>query len=157
MAAPVGALGWTSLLILCTVCADLYLDPNRRHKVFPMAGLIAVAGGLALAPLVPLSKPRISASYVLVSLGASVLLFWLFHWIVERLKWRLEGFVTWGKNPLALYLLHYLLIGLFVLPPFAWWHAQAPYWLIAIQAFALVGALTLIAHAMERRGWIISL
>ena len=27
---PAGALGWTGLLILCTVCADLYFDANRR-------------------------------------------------------------------------------------------------------------------------------
>ncbi len=154
---PAGSLGWTSLLILCTVCADLYLDPKRREVVFPAAGALALTAGLALSAMAPISKLRISASYVLVSLGAAVLLFWVFHLMTERLRWRLDGFATWGKNPLVLYLLHYVFVGLLVLPPMPWWHAQAPYWLVAVQSFALIGALTAVARALERRGWIISL
>lgn len=154
---PAGSLGWTSLLILCTVCADLYLDPKCREVVFPGAGALALAAGIALSAVVPISKLRISASYVLVSLGAAALLFWVFHLMTERLRWRLDGFATWGKNPLVLYLLHYLFVGLLVLPPWPWWHAQAPYWLVVLQSFALIGALTAIARALERRGWIISL
>ncbi len=154
---PLGALGWTSLLILCTVCADLYLDPKQRETIFPAAGLLAIAAGLALSPIVPITKPRISASYVLVSLGVAVLLFWVFHLMTERLGWRFQGFATWGRNPLVLYVLQYAFIGLLVLPPVAWWHAQAPFWLVTLQTFALVGAMSAVARALERRGWILSL
>ena len=154
---PAGSLGWTCMLILCTVCADLYLDPKRREVAFPAASAIILAAGLALSPIVPISKLRISASYVLVSLGAAALLFWVFHLMTERLRWRLDGFATWGKNPLVLYLLHYVFVGLLVLLPWPWWHAQAPYWLVALQSFALIGALTAVARVLERRGWIISL
>ncbi len=122
-----GSLGWTSLLILCSVCADLYLDPQRREVIFPAAGAAALAAGLALSTVVPISKLRISASYVLVSLGTAVLLFWVFHLMTERLHWRLDGFATWGKNPLVLYLVHYLFIGLLVLPPMPWWHAAGAF------------------------------
>ncbi len=154
---PAGSLGWTSLMILCTACADLYLDPKRRNVIFPATGMLAIAVGLALSPIVAISKPRISASYVLLSLGVAILLFWIFHLITERLGWRLGIFATWGKNPLLLYLLHYVFIALLVLPPMPWWHAQAPTWLVVAQAVALIAALTVIARWLERRRWIISL
>jgi predicted acyltransferase len=154
---PVGSLGWTSLLILCTACADLYLDPDRRAVVFPMTGVVAIAAGLALSPILPISKPRISASYVFLSLGVAILLFWVFHLMTERLSWRLPIFATWGKNPLVLYLLHYIFIALLVLPSAPLWHAQAPVWLVIAQGIALIAVLTAIALAMQRRRWIVSL
>ena len=185
---PAGALGWTSLLILCTACADLYsasyssLAPQRtswiggfsrslasiprpaeasiprsRLVLFPASGIIAIAAGVALSPLVPISKLRISASYVLVTLGGAVLLFWLFHLMTEHLGWRLPGWEAWGKNPLVLYVLHGFLVALLLLPSAPWWHAQASFGLAAVQSFVLIGALTVVAYTMERRGWIISL
>jgi predicted acyltransferase len=85
---------------------------------------------MTLAWWVEVSKNRVSSTYVLISLGASALLFWLFHWLCDGLGLKLELLSIWGENPLLLYVLHYVLLGSLVLPPspsgilrprFGWW------------------------------------
>jgi predicted acyltransferase len=153
-----GALGWASLLILGTACGDLFFRSPHRELALPAAGLLAVAGALALSPIIPISKPRVSASYILLGVGISVLLFWVFHLIVDRLKWRPSWLATPGKNPLLIYLLQYVLLGLlFVLPGIPRWYPQTPVWLIVVQATALLAAVIALARFLERRGWTLSL
>ncbi len=86
-----------------------------------------------------------------------MLLFWVFHLLVDRLQWRPSWLVAPGKNPLLIYLLQYVLLGLFVLPGIPWWYTQAPVWLIIVQATALLAAVIALARFLERRGWILSL
>jgi predicted acyltransferase len=153
-----GTLGWTCLLILGTACGDLFFESPHRELALPAAGLLAVAGAVALSPIVPISKPRISASYVLLSVGVSVLLFWIFHLLVDRLQWRLSWLATPGKNPLLIYLLQYVLLGLlFVLPGIPWWYPQAPLWLIVVQVTILLAVVIALARLLDRRGWVLSL
>jgi predicted acyltransferase len=152
-----GCLGWASLLILATACSDLLFRPAGREWVLPAAGLVAVASALVLSPAVPLSKAHVSASYVLLGLGISVLLLWVFHLLVERQGVRIPWLATLGKNPLLIYLLQYVLLAPFVLPAFPWWYEQAPIWLTVVQASALVGVVVALARFLERRNWILSL
>jgi predicted acyltransferase len=152
-----GAIAWSTMLILATVLADWFHDPGRGRRFFPLAGALMLAAGSALALVAPISKNRVSASYVLVSLGASALLFFFFYLANDRWKRQAPLLTTWGKNPLALYLLHQLFLGVFVLPGIAAWYADAPLWLTVLQAAALLGALSLIGVWFERRGWILSL
>jgi predicted acyltransferase len=152
-----GAIDWSAMLILATVLADLFHQPGPRRWIFPLAGAACLAAGAAVALVAPVSKNRVSASYVLISLGASALLFFLFYWINDRMNWRAPLLTAWGKNPLALYLLHQLLLGFYVLPGIAAWYADAPVWLTVLQGAALLAALSLIAKSFEHRGWILSL
>ncbi len=154
-----GALDWSAMLILGTVLADIFFDASPGRRFFPLAGTACLAMGLALAAaqIVLISKNRVSASYVLVSLGASALLFYFFYWLNDRWKVEIPLLTSWGKNPLALYLLHQLLLGLYVLPGIPGWYADAPAWLTLLQGTALLSALSLIAVFFERRGWILSL
>lgn len=152
------SLGWASLLILATACADLFFDSTRRELVLPVAGIVAVAGALILSPAVPITKPRVSASYVLLGVGTSLLVFWIFHLLVDRLNWRPSWLVAPGKNPLLIYLLQYALVGLlFVLPGIPGWYPRASWWLIILQAAALLASVIVLARFLERRGWILSL
>jgi predicted acyltransferase len=153
---PPGALGWTAMLILATVFADLSYVPSRR-KLYALATAVACAGGLALSLWVPVSKSRISASYVLVGLGLSAALYALFYILNDRLGWRSDSLTAWGKNSLALYLLLNVLLAFLVLPDIPVWHTQAPFWLAAAQALVLVAILGRIAHWLERRGLLICL
>ena len=93
---PWGALSWGAMLILATVLADLYhgdaevvRDPERGRRVFLWISLAVLAAGLVLALAVPVSKHRASASFVLVSLGLSALLFYGFHLLNTRTSLRL--------------------------------------------------------------------
>jgi hypothetical protein len=140
------------MMILATVFADLFHTSTTR-KYFLGACLLALAVGLLLVAFFPVSKNRVSISYVLISLAASGLLFALFVW----LKIRLPVFAAWGKNSLALYILHLLLLGLMVLPGIPIWYASAPLWLVAAQAVALIGILSMIGLWMEKKQIFITL
>jgi predicted acyltransferase len=153
---PWGSLGWTSLLILATVMADLYYDEARRRRFFVIAALAAVAAGLVASIAFPISKARCSASYVLLTLGLSSLIFWVFH-VFEGRGWRLPALTWWGRNPLALYVLHGVFIGLFVLPGIPGWYVDAAPWLIVAQAAALLAGLSWIGWQLDRRQWYITL
>jgi len=155
---PWGALSWGAMLILATALADLYhgdasvvRDPERARRVFPRAGLAVLGAGLALALVVPVSKHRASASFVLVSLGLSALTFYGFHLLEARTSLRLPVLGAWGRNALLLYLLHGVVIGVFALPPNPAWYVEAPPWLIVIQAAALLGILSAIGLYLDRR------
>ncbi len=151
-----GSISWGGMMILATVLADLYHDPARRRLFMP-ASLLTLLLGIALAFVLPLSKNRVSSSYVLISLGISGLLFILLDWLVSRWKLQVALLVTWGKNPLVLYVLHLLLIGIFFLPGIPAWYSAAPGWLVVLEAVALLAALSAVGLWLERRQLIISL
>lgn len=148
---PWGALSWGALLILATALADLYFDIPRGRRAFAWVCALVTSFGLALAVLVPLSKARASASYVLLSLGLSGLVFFLFHLLDRRWQVKIPILSEWGRNPLLLYLLHYLFIGIFAIPPIPGWYVAAPLWLVLLQLLALLGALSGIGLFLNRR------
>ncbi len=108
-------------------------------------------GGLILAFLVPISKDRASASYVILSLGLSGLMFILFHWLADKQGWRLPILTDWGRNPLLLYLLHYLLLAVFALLDIPSWYVQAPLWLVILQILILIGVLSWVGRYLNQR------
>ena len=148
---PWGAFSWGAMLILATALADLYHDERLSKRVYPLvsAGLAII--GLLLALVVPLSKHRASASYVLLSLGLSGLLFFLFYILADKQGWRLPILTDWGRNPLLLYLLHYVLLAVFVLPPIPSWYVEAPWWLVIIQISALLAILSWVGRYLNQR------
>ncbi|HEX7608264.1 MAG TPA: heparan-alpha-glucosaminide N-acetyltransferase domain-containing protein, partial [Candidatus Cryosericum sp.] len=66
-----GALSWAALLVMATALGDLFHDAAKGRRWFPAASAGVLALGLLLAFIVPVSKNRVSASYVLIALGAS--------------------------------------------------------------------------------------
>ena len=151
-----GSLGWAAMLVISTALADWYHQETQRPRWFTLASLLVLAAGFLLAFVSPISKNRVSASYVLVSTGASALLFLCF-WFASRFERRFPLLEAWGQNPLLLYILHMLLIGLFFLPGVAGWYAQAPFWLVLGQAAFLLVVLSWIALALKRRDILIAL
>jgi hypothetical protein len=103
--------------------------------------------------LIPVSKHRISASYDLISLGLSGLIFSLFHLTQARLPL----LSAWGQNPILLYLLQYGLLLLFLLPSIPAWYIEAPLWLTGVQAITLVGILSWVAYKLRKRNFVFSL
>ena len=151
-----GSLDWAALLILSTVLADLFYDRKRSSRGFVAGCVLALAAGLALAIWLPVSKNRVSATYILVSLGASGLVFGGFVLLVDRLRRRLPLLTAWGRNPFLMYVLHLLLLGIVVLPGSPEWYAEAPDWLVALQALALLFLLSSVASWLDKRRLIIS-
>lgn len=145
----VGSLSWAALLILATALADL--RPAGVRRLLTAWGALAVLAAVSV-PLVPVSKNRVSASYVLVCLAIAVIA-WLLVDLGSRAVDRPAGFLCWwGENPLVLYLLHLGLLGVFVLPSAPWWYADASVPLLAAQLVALLATMSLVARALHRRG-----
>ena len=152
-----GAIDWSALMVLSTaVCEPWHRRPSSEWRV-ALPSLLALAAGIALSFVAPISKNRVSGSYILVSLGASGILFAIFLVLVQRLKMRAPFLAWWGANPLLLYIGHYLLLALFVLPDVPWWLAQAPVGLVLAQCVFLLGVLGVVAWLLARRGTRISL
>jgi predicted acyltransferase len=147
---PWGAFSWGAMLILATSIADLYYDQRHSQWTYPLLSSGMVVVGLTLALLVPLSKDRTSASYVLLSLGLSGLVFYGFHLLQEFWQLKLPILTDWGRNPLLLYLLHYVLLGFFALPPIPSWYVQAPLWLVLLQISALIGILSWVGRYLNQ-------
>ncbi len=151
-----GALSWGAMMLLATVLGDLFHDESRR-KWFPGVSAGMLGAGLALALMVPVSKHRVSASYVLITLGASGLVFWLFHLLDRRFALRVPVLAIWGRNPLVLYILHGALLGVFAMPAAPGWYVQAPVWLVVMQAILMVGTLSAVGWLLDRKGWTFTL
>lgn len=84
---------------------------ERKIRVFALAGLLLVAAGLALHPLVPVIKKIWTASFALVSGGLTVWALLLFYWVcdvLEKQRWA-TLFVAVGANSIFIYLFHEIL------------------------------------------------
>jgi predicted acyltransferase len=152
-----GALDWSAMMILGTALADLFYSEGKAEKFFSWISSAVLAAGIALALITPISKHRVSSSYVLVTLGISALLFLFFHFLSGRLNWQARFLLVWGKNPLTLYFLHYLFIGIFFLPGIPSIYQAAPLWLVLPEMLFLITAISLVAYWFDRKNIIISL
>ena len=152
-----GAVAWSAMLILSTVVADIWGKSRVSEVGVAWPSAVALAAGLLLAAVAPISKNRVSASYVLVSLGASGLLFAVVLLAVNRLHLRPSYLRWWGVNPLLLYIMHYLLLALVVLPDAPWWHVQASIPLVVAQLAVIIAILSVAAWLLSRRKRVFSL
>ncbi len=155
-----GTLSWSGMLMIATVIVDrFYLIKSFKWQTIWLAasGIAAAGFGLLLSIWVPLAKSRASASYMAVSLGFCLLVFAVFHWFLDAKPGRLPWLQKIGRNPLALYIAHLLILGLVVSPGQDGWYAGAPIWLSLLQAAAIFAALFGIATFLEKKGWILRL
>jgi predicted acyltransferase len=153
-----GVISWGAMLILASVLADWYYEGPRGRRNYLLGSLVSLGAGIVLSRWVEISQYYVSASYVLITLGASGILFAGIHLLTDDLQVRLPLLIAWGKNPLVLYLLHYWIwVYVFLWPKASGWHIAAPLWLIILQASGFVGVLSLVAWFLDRRGWIVSL
>ncbi len=145
---PFGALAWALLLLLATAVADLW---RRGLPSYSLACVgLSAAAGIAMA-LIPISKHRVSLSYVLLTLAISAIVFLVFELLSGVAPKRAGIFSWWGQNALLLYLLHLLLLAIFVTPQLNWWYSDVPFWLMILELLALLAAMTLVAWKMHQR------
>jgi len=148
----IGTVSWAAILIISTVFGDLYQQKSLR-RFFPIIATLFIAAGVLLMLAVPISKNRVSASYDLITLGISGLIFFVFY----QANLSLYYLSAWGKNPILLYTLSLIFTGLFVLPRVPQWHTEAPLWLASIQAFFLVMVMGSLALYWQKKGFSFSI
>lgn len=149
-----GSLSWSAMLILSTVAADCLA---RGRGWFAACAAFFSAAAAVAAALVPVSKNRVSLSYVLLSIALSCLIYLAFDRLGRHSRPEFTFLEWWGSNPLLLYVLHLMLLGVCALPAIPGWYAEAPLWLSGLQLAGLIAALGAIARALHRRKIVISL
>lgn len=143
-----GSVSWGALLVLATAVADI-----RRKGTVPYAvgcALLIVAA-MASVLVAPVSKNRVSLSFVLITLAVSAVAMLIMELGARAVGARAGYFCWWGENALALYLLHLLLLGLIEFPPLPEWYWDAPLWLAALQLAALLAVTSAAAWLLHRR------
>lgn len=148
-----GSLGWAAAMMIATALADVFRISSISRALAPASSTILVVAGIALAMVVPIAMMRVTVSYVLITIGSAGLIYAATTLIVDEWGRKLELLSSWGRNALLLFVIHEFLLALFILPPFPVWHEGAPIWLVVPQALFLLTVLSLIARALDRRGW----
>ena len=154
-----GTLAWGALMILSSAITQPRRGNPRplRSSALLVPGAAAVLVGLALATIVPISKNRVSPSYVAICLGISLL-----GWGITQLWFgRRPESAGWirrvGRFPLQMYFAQLLLLAPLTLVADPWWYAAAPPWLTVLEALAMALALIALAGVLDRRGPVLRL
>jgi predicted acyltransferase len=145
------SLSWGALLLLSTVLADLYFKQSKNKLLFAAVSTAVLAAGLLSALLFAVSKHQVSLSYILISAGASSLAIFLFDAWDRLVKVRLAVLEWWGSNPLLLYLIHMVLLGVTFIPGSEAWYKGAPPWSAALQLAGFFSVLCLLAWGFYRK------
>ena len=148
-----GSVSWSAMLILATAMAELFAKGKKWF--LPATGLLALlAAGSLFA--VPISKNRVSLSYVLASLAICCAFYFMVDLLSRHI--RLKGGIVswWGENPLLLYALHLICMGILQLP-LALLGMGMPLWYGIASDAALFAGLSLIAWTIHRKHILIKL
>ncbi len=161
------SLSWGAMLLIATALADLFHRDERGRSdregasrgrsergmaLYAGASTALLAAGLLASLVFPVSKNRVSLSYVLISVAISALVFLAFDVFSRKVALRLPLLHWWGRNPLLLYVIHILLEVVQLLPGSQSWYAGAPLWSAFGQFAAEFAVMSLIAWRLDRAG-----
>lgn len=161
-----GALSWGAMLILSTAAVD-WLEKSK--KCFLLGTGILTILAVVSTFIVPVSKNRVSLSYILLSLTLCCAIYFAVMAISEltadstspngvaRRRIKPDLVAYWGENPLLLYLLHLILMGIFMIPPILAGFEIQPLWMSLLSNLILLAILTFIAQTLHRKNIFFSL
>lgn len=155
-----GSLAWAGLMMLASGVADAWrAAPSVRRRVGRLGttGVVSAALALVVSPLFPIAKARASASYMVLTLGLSLLLLALFDAVTAVQPGRLLWLQRVGRHPLALYLTHLLLLAPLTLSGNDTLYANAAPLLTIVEAAILAATLVCLARLLDHRGWALRL
>ena len=108
-----GSISWGAMLILCTAMVDWLSAPDRRQAYAITA--LTVVSAVAIW-LVPISKNRMTISYVLLTTLISCFAYIAVRLASKRIQPKSGWIACWGENPLPMFVLHLILTALSLLP-----------------------------------------
>ena len=142
---------WGALMLIATAMADLFRMEEGYKFPFAAASAALLAAGILSSLVFAVSKNRVSFSYILISAGISSLALYIIDLFLRLSKLKLSVFAWWGANPLLLYLIHMILLGVTFVPGSEYWYAAAPLWSAVLQAAAFCAVLCFIAFFLYRK------
>ena len=142
-----GSLSWGAMLILATSMVD-WLGESGRRQVFAVTALTVVTA--VSLWLVPVSKNRVTLSFVLLTTLISCIAYIVVRLVSGRLRPEGGLVACWGENPLPMFVLHLILTALARLP-FTWLGIyERPLFPSALATLAVLIVMTLFALRARR-------
>lgn len=145
------SLSWSSLLILSTVLSELFYEKKHNKYLYLILSFLLLTSGFFLSKYFPISKHRVSISYIFISCGISGVIFYLFFLIAKLKSIRLNFLLLWGMNPLFLYIFHMLLLGVTFIPFNQKIFLSAPFHIILLQFIIFFSILSLTAYILYKK------
>lgn len=144
----VGGFGWGAMLIFDMFVADIYF--KNKAYAFATSAFFCAIGVFAVQWLGTINLGSCSPTFILVSVGLSGLIFFVFDLLDRFHKSKFDPLVWWGKNPIIMFLVEFFVIGVYTsfMPESAL--GGASWWLALIQGVLAVVVLTLIAWKLSK-------
>ncbi len=152
----IGGFGWGAMLIFDMMIADFYFM-KKRHISLALSAIFCTLGVFLTQWLGVINLGSCSPTFILVSVGLSGLIFFIFDYLDKYITWKFEFLVWWGKNPIIMFLVEFFVIGVYttVMPESAL--SGASWWLAGIQGILAIVLLTAFAYLLARKKKSISL
>jgi predicted acyltransferase len=123
------------------VLSSWRLRPAAKAAVLLTGGAALMAGSLAWARVLPLSKDLWTPSYVLLSAGTGWLVLGFFYLVFDVARWRAAGapFAVFGANAIVAYVVPILFMQVL------------KHWYVPAAGGAVVSAQVALLHALQHR------
>ena len=144
----VGGFGWGAMLIFDMFIADLYFKNKSNALVSSI--LFCAIGVFLIQWLGNINMGSCSPTFILVSVGLSGLIFFVFDILDKYHKSKFDPLVWWGKNPIIMFLVEFFVIGVYTTVMPESMLAGASWYLALIQGIVAVVVLTLIAYGLSK-------
>lgn len=113
----IGSLSWVSMMIFSSIISDA-IWKEKKWKYFFLGGLVFIFSGFITGLFLGISRAYMSLPYVLLSVGASSIVYYFIHLIfdITSVKWEMiqreKVLSKSGKNAFFLYIIHLIIISL---------------------------------------------
>lgn len=166
----IGGFSWGAMLILYLAFSDIYM--KSRKNFFISVGLYAIPTAAVIlgvflslpegaswiganSTFMPINKPSVSPSFVIISVFISLLAFLIVE-LFSFYKFSFDPFTWWGRNPILMYCLEFGLVGGITVAGESFFkEASAPVAAVIVAAMAIL--LTLIAYFCNKKKIIIKI
>ena len=113
----IGSLSWASMMIFSSIISDA-IWKEKKWKYFFLGGLVFIFLGIISGLFFGISRAYMSLPYVLISVGASSVIYFIIYLIFDIAPNRWEAIQREivlnrsGKNAFPLYIIHLIIISL---------------------------------------------
>lgn len=152
----IGGFGWGAMLIFDMFIADIYFK-NKKALALSISAFFCGIGVFLTQWLGTINLGSCSPTFILVGVGLSGLIFFIFEFLDKFYKSKFDPFLWWGKNPIIMFLVEFFVIGVYTTFMPDSMLSDASWWLASIQGIIAIVLLTALAYLLSRNKKSISL
>lgn len=152
----IGGFGWGAMLIFDMFIADIYFE-NKKALALSISAFFCGIGVFLTQWLGTINLGSCSPTFILVGVGLSGLIFFIFEFLDKFYKSKFDPFLWWGKNPIIMFLVEFFVIGVYTTFMPDSMLSGASWWLASIQGIIAIVLLTALAYLLSRNKKSISL